>query len=157
ESERTETQPNRERGEPGVTSARLRALGGGARRSGGRGGGRRGRAGRVCAEGGGWLAAVGLGKARSAVSCLAFHDVSPQAPTHFLVIPKKPITQISVAEEEDENLLGHLMIVGKKCAADLGLKRGYRMVINEGADGGQSVYHIHLHVLGGRQMQWPPG
>ncbi|XP_074055578.1 adenosine 5'-monophosphoramidase HINT1 isoform X1 [Macrotis lagotis] len=90
-------------------------------------------------------------------SCLAFHDVCPQAPTHFLVIPKKPITQISVAEEEDENLLGHLMIVGKKCAADLGLKKGYRMVINEGADGGQSVYHIHLHVLGGRQMKWPPG
>ncbi|MBC2830676.1 HIT domain-containing protein, partial [Campylobacter jejuni] len=54
-------------------------------------------------------------------------------------------------------LLGHLMIVGKKCAADLGLKRGYRMVVNEGADGGQSVYHIHLHVLGGRQMYWPPG
>ncbi|XP_001377903.1 adenosine 5'-monophosphoramidase HINT1 [Monodelphis domestica] len=89
--------------------------------------------------------------------CLAFHDVCPQAPTHFLVIPKKPITQISVAEEDDENLLGHLMIVGKKCAADLGLKKGYRMVINEGPDGGQSVYHIHLHVLGGRQMKWPPG
>ncbi|XP_074055683.1 adenosine 5'-monophosphoramidase HINT1-like [Macrotis lagotis] len=68
--------------------------------------------------------------------CLAFHDVCPQAPTHFLVIPKKPITQISVAEEEDENLLGHLMIVGKKCAADLGLKKGYQMVINGGADGG---------------------
>uniref|UniRef100_A0A7N4P4R5 Histidine triad nucleotide binding protein 1 n=1 Tax=Sarcophilus harrisii TaxID=9305 RepID=A0A7N4P4R5_SARHA len=91
------------------------------------------------------------------VLCLAFHDVCPQAPTHFLVIPKKPITQISVAEDDDENLLGHLMIVGKKCAADLGLKKGYRMVINEGADGGQSVYHIHLHVLGGRQMKWPPG
>lgn len=54
-------------------------------------------------------------------------------------------------------LLGHLMIVGKKCAADLGLKKGYRMVVNEGSDGGQSVYHVHLHVLGGRQMNWPPG
>lgn len=89
--------------------------------------------------------------------CLAFHDISPQAPTHFLVIPKKHISQISVADDDDESLLGHLMIVGKKCAADLGLKRGYRMVVNEGADGGQSVYHIHLHVLGGRQMNWPPG
>ncbi|CAO2643126.1 Adenosine 5'-monophosphoramidase HINT1, partial [Lemmus lemmus] len=89
--------------------------------------------------------------------CLAFHDISPQAPTHFLVIPKKHIAQISVAEDDDESLLGHLMIVGKKCAADLGLNRGYRMVVNEGADGGQSVYHIHLHVLGGRQMNWPPG
>ncbi|XP_044513957.1 histidine triad nucleotide-binding protein 1-like [Gracilinanus agilis] len=89
--------------------------------------------------------------------CLAFYDVCPQAPTHFLVIPKKPIPQISVAEDDDENLLGHLMVVGRKCAADLGLKKGYRMVINEGPDGGQSVYHIHLHVLGGRQMTWPPG
>ncbi|XP_010638092.1 histidine triad nucleotide-binding protein 1 [Fukomys damarensis] len=96
-------------------------------------------------------------RATSRHSCLAFHDISPQAPTHFLVIPKKHIAQISVAEEDDESLLGHLMIVGKKCAADLGLNRGYRMVVNEGADGGQSVYHVHLHVLGGRQMHWPPG
>ncbi|KAL4683677.1 hypothetical protein H8959_021371 [Pygathrix nigripes] len=89
--------------------------------------------------------------------CLAFHDISPQAPTHFLVIPKKHISQISAAEDDDESLLGHLMIVGKKCAADLGLNKGYRMVVNEGSDGGQSVYHVHLHVLGGRQMHWPPG
>ncbi|XP_006885370.1 PREDICTED: histidine triad nucleotide-binding protein 1-like [Elephantulus edwardii] len=89
--------------------------------------------------------------------CLAFHDISPQAPIHFLVIPKKPITQISVAEDDDESLLGHLMIVGKKCAADLGLQKGYRIVVNEGSDGGLSVYHVHLHVLGGRQMHWPPG
>nr|XP_035159952.2 adenosine 5'-monophosphoramidase HINT1 [Callithrix jacchus] len=88
--------------------------------------------------------------------CLAFHDISPQAPTHFLVIPKKHISQISAAEDDDESLLGHLMIVGKKCAADLGLNKGYRMVVNEGSDGGQSVYHVHLHVLGGRQMHWPP-
>ncbi|EPQ11264.1 Histidine triad nucleotide-binding protein 1 [Myotis brandtii] len=88
--------------------------------------------------------------------CLAFHDISPQAPTHFLVIPKKHISQISVAEDDDENL-GHLMIVGKKCAADLGLKKGYGMVVNEGTDAGQPVYHVHLHVLGGRQMNWPPG
>eukprot|EP00069_Balaena_mysticetus_P010452 bmy_01190T0 len=89
--------------------------------------------------------------------CLAFHDISPQAPTHFLVIPKKHISQIFAAEDDDESLLGYLMIVGKKCAADLGLKKGYRMVVNEGSDGGQSVYHVHLHVLGGWQMNWPPG
>ncbi|XP_038258520.1 histidine triad nucleotide-binding protein 1 [Dermochelys coriacea] len=89
--------------------------------------------------------------------CLAFHDISPQAPMHFLVIPKKPIVQLSEAEDSDESLLGHLMIVGKKCAAELGLTKGYRMVVNEGPDGGQSVYHVHLHVLGGRQLGWPPG
>nr|XP_033784854.1 histidine triad nucleotide-binding protein 1 [Geotrypetes seraphini] len=89
--------------------------------------------------------------------CVAFHDISPQAPTHFLVVPKKPIAQLSDASCVDEALLGHLMIVGKKCAADLGLKRGFRLVINEGPDGGQSVYHVHLHILGGRQLSWPPG
>ncbi|KAG6936269.1 histidine triad nucleotide binding protein 1 [Chelydra serpentina] len=89
--------------------------------------------------------------------CLAFHDISPQAPTHFLVVPKKPIVKLSEAEDSDESLLGHLMIVGKKCAAELGLTKGYRMVVNEGPDGGQSVYHVHLHVLGGRQLGWPPG
>uniref|UniRef100_A0A7N5P577 Histidine triad nucleotide-binding protein 1-like n=1 Tax=Ailuropoda melanoleuca TaxID=9646 RepID=A0A7N5P577_AILME len=89
--------------------------------------------------------------------CLAFHDISPQAPTHFLVVPKKPIAQLSQAQDTDEDLLGHLIIVGKKCATELGLTRGYRMVVNEGPDGGQSVYHVHLHVLGGRQMSWPPG
>ncbi|XP_043845481.1 histidine triad nucleotide-binding protein 1-like [Dromiciops gliroides] len=89
--------------------------------------------------------------------CLAFHDICPQAPTHFLVIPKKPIPQIAVAEEDDESLLGHLIIVAKKCASALGLKKGYRMVMNEGTDGGQTIFHIHLHVLGGRQMKWPPG
>uniref|UniRef100_A0A8C5PQY9 HIT domain-containing protein n=1 Tax=Leptobrachium leishanense TaxID=445787 RepID=A0A8C5PQY9_9ANUR len=89
--------------------------------------------------------------------CIAFHDIAPQAPTHFLVVPKKPISQLSEADVADEALLGHLMIVGKRCAADLGLARGYRLVLNEGADGGQSVYHVHLHVLGGRQLGWPPG
>nr|XP_035154551.1 adenosine 5'-monophosphoramidase HINT1-like [Callithrix jacchus] len=84
--------------------------------------------------------------------CLVFHNIFPQAPIHFLVIPKKHISQISAAADDDESLLEHLMIVGKKCAADLGLNKGYRMVVNEGSDGGQSVYHIHLHVLGGRQM-----
>ncbi|NP_001279234.1 histidine triad nucleotide-binding protein 1 [Callorhinchus milii] len=89
--------------------------------------------------------------------CIAFHDVAPQAPTHFLVVPKKPIAQLSDADESDAPLLGHLMIIGKKCAQDLGLSKGYRLVLNEGVHGGQSVYHIHLHICGGRQMDWPPG
>lgn len=80
--------------------------------------------------------------------CLAFHDISPRAQTHFLVIPKKHVSQISVAQDDDESLLGHLMIVGRKCAADLGLKKGYQMVVNEDSDEGQSVYHVHLHVPG---------
>ncbi|XP_047393438.1 adenosine 5'-monophosphoramidase HINT1-like [Sciurus carolinensis] len=88
--------------------------------------------------------------------CLAFHDISPQATTQFLVIPKRHIAQISATEDDDENL-GHLMIVGKTFSAVLGLRRGYQMVVIEGAEGGQSVYHIHLHVLGGQQMNWPPG
>ncbi|CAD7082932.1 unnamed protein product [Hermetia illucens] len=89
--------------------------------------------------------------------CIAFHDVNPQAPTHFLVIPRKPIAQLSLAEDSDEQLLGHLLIVGRKVAKDLGLGNGYRVVINEGKNGAQSVYHLHLHFLGGRQMKWPPG
>ncbi|KAG9263556.1 histidine triad nucleotide-binding protein 1 [Astyanax mexicanus] len=89
--------------------------------------------------------------------CIAFHDVAPQAPTHFLVVPRKPIVQLSKAEDGDAALLGHLMIVAKKCAEQVGLPRGYRLVVNDGPDGGQSVYHVHLHVLGGRQLGWPPG
>ncbi|MGH0183382.1 UNVERIFIED_CONTAM: hypothetical protein FKN15_012030 [Acipenser sinensis] len=89
--------------------------------------------------------------------CLAFHDVAPQSPTHFLVIPKKPIAQLSKAEEADAALLGHLMIVAKKCAEEMGLSKGYRLIVNEGPDGGQTVYHLHIHILGGRQLGWPPG
>lgn len=88
---------------------------------------------------------------------MAFHDISAQAPTHFLVIPRKPITQLSKASEEDEQLLGHLMIVGQKVAKTLGLEGGFRVVVNDGKDGAQSVYHLHLHFLGGRQLRWPPG
>lgn len=88
---------------------------------------------------------------------MAFNDVAPQAPVHFLVIPKKPITQLSKVEDSDEQLLGHLMLVGKKVAAEQGLDKGFRMVINDGSDGAQSVYHLHLHFLGKRQMNWPPG
>uniref|UniRef100_A0A1A9WI59 HIT domain-containing protein n=1 Tax=Glossina brevipalpis TaxID=37001 RepID=A0A1A9WI59_9MUSC len=92
--------------------------------------------------------------------CVAFHDVSPQAPTHFLVIPRKRITMLSEVKPEDEDeeeaLLGHLLLVGKKVAKRIGLTNGYRVVINNGKDAGQSVYHLHLHFLGGRQMKWPP-
>ncbi|KAK3696963.1 hypothetical protein RRG08_023154 [Elysia crispata] len=89
--------------------------------------------------------------------CLAFSDVSPQAPTHFLVIPKRSIPMLSLATKGDQMLLGHLLLVAKDTAEKLGLEKGYRVVINNGQDGAQSVYHLHIHVLGGRQMNWPPG
>ncbi|KPJ10876.1 Histidine triad nucleotide-binding protein 1 [Papilio machaon] len=90
--------------------------------------------------------------------CVAFHDVNPQAPTHILVIPRKPIPQLSKASDEDEQLLGHLMIAARKIAAQEGLgDSGFRIVINDGKNGAQSVYHLHLHILGGRQLRWPPG
>ncbi|XP_074096775.1 histidine triad nucleotide binding protein 1 [Cotesia typhae] len=89
--------------------------------------------------------------------CVAFHDINAQAPTHFLVIPRKPIPQLSKADDEDELLLGHLMNVARKVAKQEGLDQGFRLVVNDGQNGAQSVYHLHLHVLGGRQMQWPPG
>ncbi|KAK0158149.1 hypothetical protein PV328_009188 [Microctonus aethiopoides] len=89
--------------------------------------------------------------------CVAFHDLNPQAPTHFLVIPRKPISQLSKSEDDDKLVLGHLMLVAQKVAKEQGLDKGFRLVINDGKEGAQSVYHLHLHVLGGRQMQWPPG
>ncbi len=88
---------------------------------------------------------------------LAFKDVNPQAPVHILVIPKKPIVKLADAESQDQALLGHLLLTAQRVAAAAGLNNGYRVVINNGADGGQSVYHLHLHILGGRQMDWPPG
>uniref|UniRef100_T2M659 Histidine triad nucleotide-binding protein 2, mitochondrial n=1 Tax=Hydra vulgaris TaxID=6087 RepID=T2M659_HYDVU len=90
--------------------------------------------------------------------CIAFHDVMPQAPVHFLVIPRVPIPTLQDAKQEDCFLLGHLLLVAQKCAQEQGLADdGYRLVINNGKNGAQSVYHLHIHVLGGRQMQWPPG
>ncbi len=90
--------------------------------------------------------------------CLAFHDVSPQAPVHVLVIPKKPIESLEHASTDDAAVLGHLQIVAQKVARDLGISEtGYRVVMNCGRDGGQSVHHIHYHVLGGRPLSWPPG
>jgi len=89
--------------------------------------------------------------------CLAFHDVAPQAPTHVLVIPKKPIPSLADLEAADEALVGHLVMVATQLAAKLGLDGGYRLVVNCGRDGGQSVDHLHVHLLGGRSLGWPPG
>nr|AFM85651.1 histidine triad nucleotide-binding protein 2 [Callorhinchus milii] len=89
--------------------------------------------------------------------CLSFRDVNPQGPVHFLVIPKTPIPRISEAADDDAELLGHLLVVAKNIAKKEGLTDGYRMVINDGKNGSQSVYHLHIHVIGGRQMGWPPG
>lgn len=89
---------------------------------------------------------------------LAFRDISPQAPTHVLVIPRKPIVSLAHATDEDATLLGHLMRVCARVAEQEGLpEQGYRVVTNVGEHGGQSVFHLHMHVLGGRELQWPPG
>lgn len=88
---------------------------------------------------------------------LAFKDITPKAPVHILLIPKKPIPQLAAAESQDHALMGHLLLTAKRVAEQVGLNQGYRVVINNGADGGQTVDHLHLHILGGRQMQWPPG
>ena len=88
---------------------------------------------------------------------VAFRDINPQAPTHILVIPKKHIESLSDVKEEDRELLGKLLWVAKKVAQELNLKKGYRLVINTGPDGGQEVLHLHVHLLGGRAMAWPPG
>jgi histidine triad (HIT) family protein len=89
--------------------------------------------------------------------CLAFHDVASQAPTHVLVIPKKPIESVAVLADEDAELVAHLWLVIRDLAKQLNLDNGYRVVVNCGREGGQSVDHLHFHLLGGRQMTWPPG
>jgi histidine triad (HIT) family protein len=89
---------------------------------------------------------------------VAFHDIHPVAPAHVLVIPREHIASIHEATPAHAALLGELMLAGRKVAEDLGLhETGYRLVMNTGQDAGQSVFHVHLHVLGGRQMAWPPG
>ncbi|HOX01141.1 MAG TPA: histidine triad nucleotide-binding protein [Candidatus Paceibacterota bacterium] len=89
---------------------------------------------------------------------LAFRDVHPQAPVHVLVVPKKPISRIADAAPGDREILGHLLLKAAQVAASLGLEdSGYRLVLNNGRDGGESVPHLHCHVLGGRAMGWPPG
>ena len=89
---------------------------------------------------------------------LAFHDIDPQAPVHVLIIPKKLIPRVAEAKQEDQALLGHLLLKAVAVAARLGLEAGgYRLVINTGRDGGESVPHLHCHILGGRRLRWPPG
>lgn len=89
---------------------------------------------------------------------IAFHDINPQAPTHIVIVPKKPVPRIAEAEADDQSLLGHLLLKAAAVADELGLtKTGYRLVINNGRDGGETVPHLHCHILGGRHLQWPPG
>jgi len=89
--------------------------------------------------------------------CIVIHDIDPQAPTHLLVIPKKIIPRLAEAGEAQQPLLGHLLVTAAAVAEKLNLKGGYRIVINNGQDGGETVPHLHVHVLGGRTMAWPPG
>ena len=90
--------------------------------------------------------------------CMAFRDINPQAPVHVLVIPREPIVGIQGVSAEHESILGHLLLVAASVARAEGLaETGYRCVINAGEDGGQEVHHLHVHVLGGRKMSWPPG
>lgn len=97
-------------------------------------------------------------KVYSDESVYAFHDINPAAPTHILVIPKKHLKAVNAAGSEDEALLGKLLLAANKIAEQEGLAdEGFRYVINTGDQGGQTVYHLHLHILGGRQCIWPPG
>lgn len=90
--------------------------------------------------------------------CLAFRDINPQAPTHVLLVPKRVIPRIGAATSEDHALLGHLMVKAGELATMLGLAdSGFRVVVNHGRDGGETVPHLHLHILGGRPLEWPPG
>ncbi|MGH8018708.1 MAG: histidine triad nucleotide-binding protein [Opitutaceae bacterium] len=89
--------------------------------------------------------------------CIVLRDIQPQAPVHLLIVPKKRIPRIGAADASDEALLGHLMLVGGLVATKLGLAEGFRLVINNGPHACESVPHLHVHLLAGRQMKWPPG
>ena len=89
--------------------------------------------------------------------CVAFRDVNPQAPVHVLVVPRKPLDRAANAVAEDGPMLGHLLLTAGKLAAELGCAEAYRLVVNNGAGAGQSVFHLHVHLLGGRPFGWPPG
>jgi histidine triad (HIT) family protein len=90
--------------------------------------------------------------------CLAFRDISPQAPVHILVVPKKPVPRIAAADNDDASLLGNLLIAAAAVARQQGIAdSGFRLVINNGRDGGETVPHLHVHLLGGRPLDWPPG
>lgn len=90
--------------------------------------------------------------------CVAFRDIAPQAPVHILIVPRKPITRVGLAETTDEALLGHLLLTAADVARSEGVaESGYRLVINNGPDGGEAVPHLHVHLLGNRKLTWPPG
>ena len=89
--------------------------------------------------------------------CLAFKDIHPQAPIHILIIPKKPIPMLAECQQSDQNLLGHLMMIAKQIASNVEIGDAFRLVVNNGAKAGQTVFHLHLHLLGGRPFSWPPG
>jgi histidine triad (HIT) family protein len=89
--------------------------------------------------------------------CIVIHDIQPQAPVHLLIIPKRAIPRLGDAAPSDEALLGHLLLVAGRVAKKLGLDRGFRLAINQGPDACETVPHLHLHLLAGRQMTWPPG
>ena len=89
--------------------------------------------------------------------CRAFRDINPQAPTHVLVVPKKEIDMLSSAKAEDQALLGHMVLVACRIARQLGVGDAFRLVVNNGTEAGQSVFHLHLHILAGRKLRWPPG
>lgn len=89
--------------------------------------------------------------------CLAFRDINPQAPVHVLLVPKQELARLSDAQPEHQALLGHLMLTAGKLARQLGVEDAFRLVVNDGAEAGQSVFHLHLHILGGRPFRWPPG
>ena len=89
--------------------------------------------------------------------CLAFKDVNPQAPIHILIIPKKSIAKVADADIEDQNILGHLLLKASEIAEVLGVKDAFRLVINNGEEAGQTVFHLHIHLLAGRPLNWPPG
>ena len=90
-------------------------------------------------------------------SCIGFPDINPQAPTHVLIIPKQHLASHAKAGEDDSAMMGRLMLAAAQIARDQRLQGGYRLVVNVGEDGGQTVNHLHVHLLGGRQMSWPPG
>ena len=91
-------------------------------------------------------------------TCIAFRDINPQAPVHILIIPRKPITGIEAMEDEDAPIVGHLLLVARDLAKKLGVAdSGYRLVVNNGSAAGQTVFHLHVHLLAGRNMNWPPG
>lgn len=89
--------------------------------------------------------------------CIVIHDIDPQAPTHLLVVPKQVVPRIAEASQEQQSLLGHLLLTAASVAQKMNLENGFRVVINNGKNGGETVPHLHMHVLGGRPMAWPPG